>query len=178
MTTTLRSLVPSFAVDVVGVYDVNFNQVFPDGRPIKATVKEEATFFKHPLENSASRTDHIIFNPVEVSLSVILTGYQYRNVYQQIKQIFRAQTELIVQTKTDTYESMYIQGIPHDETPYSYDAVIMNLNLAETQLAATEVTFQPSNSADTDTVNRGQQEPGTPNDAQQAQGSTLSRIFS
>ena len=98
MTTTLRSLVPSFAVDVVGVYDVNFNQVFPDGRPIKATVKEEATFFKHPLENSASRTDHIIFNPVEVSLSVILTGYQYRNVYQQIKQIFRAQTELIVQT--------------------------------------------------------------------------------
>jgi len=178
MTTSLRNLTPTAAVDVVGVYDVDFNQVFPGGRPIKATIKEEATFFKHPLENSTSRTDHIIFNPVEITLNVVLIGEQYRNVYQQIKQIFRGQTQLIVQTKTDTYENMYIQGMPHDEDPGSFDAVIMSLMLAETQLAATEVVFQAARLSDSDTVDRGQQEPREPTDAEAGRGSLLSRIFS
>lgn len=178
MTVSLRNLTPTAAVDVVGVYDTDFNQVFPDGRPMKASIKEDATFFKHPLESSATRTDHIIFNPVEVNLTVLLTGEQYRNIYQQIKQIFRAQTQLIVQTKTDTYENMYIKGIPHDETSESYDAVVMSLILDETQLAVTEVTFQPSNTADSSTSDRGQQEPKQPTDAEQFRGSTLSRIFS
>lgn len=177
MTQSLLNLTPTSAVDVVGVFDVNFNQVFPDGRPIKATINEEATFFKHPLESSATRTDHIVFNPVDINLSVVLTGDQYRNVYKQIKQIFRDQTQLIVQTKTDTYENMYIQGMPHDETPESYDSVIISLALSETQLALTEVTFVPSDLADSNTVDRGQQEPGTPTDAESSRGSTLSRVF-
>ena len=115
------------AVDVVGVYDVDLNQVFPGARPLKATISDEATFFKHPLESSATRTDHIIFLPVKIAMSVMMTGEDYKSVYQQIKQIYRSQTQLIVQTKTDTYENIFIKSIPHEESPENYDSIIMNL---------------------------------------------------
>jgi len=165
------------AVDVVGVYDVDFNQVFPDARPLKASVSDEATFFKHPLESSATRTDHIIFQPIKITMSVLMSGDDYISVYQQIKQIYRSQTQLIVQTKTDTYEDIFIQSIPHEESPENYDSIIMNLILEETKLAVTEITFIPESLSDNDTTNRGQQEPETPSDAQNQKGSTLSRWF-
>ena len=177
MSTDLSNLTPTKAIDVVGVYDVGFNQVFPEGSPIKAMINEAATFFKHPLEDSTNRTDHMIFDPIEIVMDVMLVGDQYRDIFKQIKQIFRDQTQLIVQTKTDTYENMYIQGMPHDETAREYDSVVVSIALAETKFSATTTTFAPESSADTDTVGRGQQEPKTPTDSQASRGSTLSRWF-
>lgn len=165
------------AVDVVGVYDVDFNQVFPDARPLKASISDEALFFKHPLESSATRADHIIFQPIKITMSVMMSGEDYKSVYQQIKQIYRSQTQLIVQTKTDTYEDIFIQSIPHEESPENYDSIIMNLILEETQLAATVVTFIPEDQADKNTKNRGQQRPETPTESQEQKGSTLHRWF-
>lgn len=165
------------AVDVVGVYDVDFNQVFPEARPLKASVSDEALFFKHPLESSATRTDHIIFQPIKISMPVMMSGEDYKSVYQQIKQIYRSQTQLIVQTKTDTYENIYIQSIPHEESAENFDSIIMNLMLEETQLAVTVITFAPESQSDSDTKNRGQQESSTPTEAQEQRGSTLSRWF-
>lgn len=165
------------AVDVVGVYDVDFNQVFPEARPLKASVSDEALFFKHPLESSATRADHVIFQPIDVAMSVIMSGDDYESVYQQIKQIYRSQTQLIVQTKTDTYENMYIQSIPHEESPANYDSIIMNIILKETKLAATVITFIPESLSDSDSKNRGQQQPKTPTDAQEQRGTTLARWF-
>lgn len=161
MTTDLRSLIPTAAVDVVGVFDVDFNQVFPDARAMKATVKDDATFFQHPLESSVIRTDHIIFNPVQIGLTVIMSGDEYRNIYRQIKQIYRDQTQLIVQTRTDTYEQMYIQQMPHDESPDNFDSVVMEISLYETLIAVTEVSFLPAALKNTDTKDGGQKEPGT-----------------
>lgn len=164
-------------IDVVGVYDTDFKQVFPDAVPIKATINEEATFFKHPIEDSTTRTDHVIFNPVTVGLSVFLTGAQYRDIYSQIKQLFRDQAQLIVKTKTDVYENMYIQSMPHDEEPGSVDSVIMAISLNETKFSQTTVEFLPVDQNDTDTVDRGQQEPIEPSEADQGRASTLSRLF-
>lgn len=177
MTRSLLDLIPSKAVDVVGIYDEDFNQLFDTARPVKASVKAEATFFNHPLESSATRTDHIIFNPVEISLSMILSGDEYRNVYAQIKQSFLDQAPLIIQTRADTYQNMYIQGIPHDETPDAYDAIILSFNVRETQVATTEVTFLPEAQADTSTKNRGQQEPRDTTDSEEESSSFLFRWF-
>lgn len=165
------------AVDVVGVYDVDFNQVFPDARPLKASISNEALFFKHPLESSASRTDHVIFQPIKIAMSMIMTGENYKSVYQQIKQVYLNSIQLIVQTKVDTYENIYIQSMPHEESPANFDSVIMNLTLEETKIAVTVITFIPESLSDNNTKNRGQQQPKTPTDAQEQRGSTLSRWF-
>ncbi len=176
MTQQLTNLTPTAAIDVVGIFDINFNQLFADGSPIKATIKDEATFFKHPLESSAVRTDHIIFNPVQIQLAVMLTGEEYRNVYQQIKTAYRGQTQLIVQTKTDTYENMYIQSIPHDEDPDLFDAVIMALTLQETQISVSRFDFIPESLANRDTVNRGQQDSEDATESQEDRGTLALRL--
>lgn len=165
------------AIDVVGVYDVDFNQVFEGARPLRSSITDEAQFFKHPLESSATRTDHVIFLPVKISMGMIMSGADYKSVYQQIKQLYKNQTQLIVQTKTDIYENIYIKSIPHEESPGNFDSLTMNLMLEETLIAVTVVTFIPENDADKNTKNRGQQRPGTPTDAQQQRGSTLYRWF-
>lgn len=165
------------AIDVVGVYDIDFNQVFSDARPLKVSISDEAVFFKHPLENSTTRTDHVIFQPIKITMSMVISGEDYKNVYQQIKQLYRSQTQLIVQTKIDTYENIYIQSIPHEESPANFDSIIMNLILEETKLAVTVITFIPELQSDNDTKNRGQQESSTPTNAQEQKGSTLSRWF-
>ncbi len=160
------------AADVVGVFDDDFNQLFPGARPLKASVKDDATFFKHPLEDSSNRTDHIIFSPIEVSMTLVVAGVDYESVYQQISQAFRSQTQLIVLTKVEAYDNMYIQSMPHEQTPGNFDAIVMVLGLVETKIAVTVAVFQPTEEADTNTVDRGQLEP-----VETENGSTLARWF-
>ena len=178
MTFGLLNLIPTRAVDVVGVYDENFKQVFTEGRPVKATINDDATFFKHPLENSDQRTDHIIFNPVEINLTLILAGREARTAFATIKQAYANQTKLIVKTRADTYDDLYVKAMPHDESPDSYDAVVINLILEETRIAGADVSFKPLNSSDSNTVRRGQQRTKTPTDKQESRASTLARLFS
>lgn len=177
MTFSLLNLIPTAAVDVVGVYDADFNQVFAGAQTIKATIKNDATLFRHPLEDGTEITDHSIFNPVEISLTAILSGNQYRNVYQQIKQAFRDRSQLIVQTRADSYSNMYISGMPHDETPDAYDAIIVSIQLQEAEFSTAEIVFSPANDADKTTKSRGQQEPVEPTANEAQQGSTLFRWF-
>jgi hypothetical protein len=165
------------AVDLVGVFDIDWNQVFPGARPLKAVVNDKATFFKHPLEDSSTRIDHIIFDPIEIVLSLIMYGFDYKQVYQQVKQKFKSQTQLIVQTKTDDYENMYIQAIPHEESPDNFDSVIMALKLYETKIAGTVVAFVPAIKTDSDTQNRGQQEPMIPLRTRDDNNTVLLSIF-
>jgi hypothetical protein len=157
---------PTKSVDVVGVFDVDFNQVFPGARPLKLVVNDKATFFKHPLEDSSIRIDHMIFDPVEAVLSLMIYGHNYRNVYQQVKQKYRNQTQLIVLTKVDTYQNMYIQAMPHDESPENFDSVIMALKLYETKFGVTAISFASADPSDSDTKNRGQQDPKEPTENQ------------
>ena len=180
MSAPLAEPVSTSAMDVVGVFQesgTSMVQVFPEANQMKLSVNHTATFFKHPLESSATRTDHIIIDPVEIVLDVMLTGIDFKSIYESIKQLFLSQAKLIVQTRADTYENMYIQGLPRDETPDVTNAVLISIVLAETQFANTTVTFVPANLRDSDTVDRGEVEPKEANESQNNRGSLLFRAF-
>lgn len=126
--------------DVVAVLDKDFNQLFPDGRPIKASVTETAKLMEHPIETGAVITDHRIINPVEIELSLILTGDAYPDVYKAIKDVFTGNSTVVVQTRTDSYQNMLIQAMPHEETPDMVDVIAMALKLRQVLLI--DVQFQ------------------------------------
>ena len=104
----IDALIPNASADVVAVFDQDFNQVFENARPIKAAVNEESKIMDHPLETGATISDHQIFLPIGIELSLILSRDDYRSVYQQIKQLFRTNSILTVQTRTDSYPNMLI----------------------------------------------------------------------
>lgn len=149
--------------DVVAVLDKDLVQVFPFARPIKATVREDAKLMEHPLETGASVVDHRIFLPTEIELSMLLTSEEYADVYQQIKQIWKRGDILSVQSRTDSYDSMVISAIPHEESADMLDGVTQAVMLKEVKFV--DITFTerkiPVNSApkNTKTKDRGEQRP-------------------
>lgn len=151
------------AADVVGVFDSNFRQVFPEARTLKATVKEEAKVMEHPLEDGSSIVDHKIILPIEVDLSVIIQSADFRSVYDQIKRYYLGAELLSVQTRTGVYNSMVIQSMPHDESPDMLDTVAIALKLKEVKLVTAQFgTLPPRKVAkpeSSSTVKRGEQQP-------------------
>lgn len=158
MTTNLQNPVSTDGSDVVGIFDTEYNQLFSGAKIIKASVTPSANFFKQPLEDSTTRVDHVVVQPMEISLGAIVSGVNYREIYQQIFQAFKVQTQLIVRTKVGSYDNMYIQSMPHDEAAESFDVIVISFNLEETLLSSVVEIFIPQAQADSSTVDRGLQE--------------------
>jgi hypothetical protein len=156
------------AVDVVGVFDANLNQLFADARPIKAMVKPDSKFMDHPGESGITITDHRVFEPVEIELSMILKAATFRDTYQQVKTAYVGLTALSVQTKADTYANMYIIAMPHDEDPDLFDTISLALKLREVNFVVAQYAQLPaslvSNKSNSSTVKTGQKTaaPATP----------------
>lgn len=168
------NLIPSNAQDVVAVLKSDLTQVFEQARAIKATVMRASKAMEHPLETGASVIDHRIILPVTVELSLLLTSADYRAVYQQVRDLFKSGELLTVQTRVDSYESMLIEKMPHDESPDMIDGVALALSLKEAQFVQAQFSaLQVARPTDSNTVQRGQQQP----QASTRQSSILSGIF-
>lgn len=167
------------AVDVTAVLDSSLNQVFTTARPVKATTKPTSKLMEHPLETGATRIDHRVFNPTDIELSMVLVGEEYRQVYQQIKDIWLRGDLLTVQTRTDSWPSMMIKDMPHEESPDLIDGVTLILILHEVMFTTAEfrdmkVKPKMAEAKNTSTVKRGEQRPTeTP---EPRKGSVLSKV--
>jgi len=147
--------------DVVAVYDQNFNQVFSKARIIKPVVKPTAKGMEHPLESGTTVTDHVILQPTELELTMIIAGTDISNTYETIYNYWYNKTLFTVQTKATDYSNMYILEMPHEESPDQYDAISIILNFKQA-LIATSTTSKtvPADPTNSNTVNRGTQIPG------------------
>jgi hypothetical protein len=168
----------SAAVDVVGVFDSGLNQLFQDARPIKAMVKEQSKLMDNPGETGISITDHRIFEPTEIELSLVLRPATFRDTYAQIKTAYQQLTPLSVQTKTDTYANMYVLAMPHDEDPDIFDTVSLALKLREVNLVTAQFAQLPAGqvkkASNSSTVKTGQKTTTTATPQQQ---SVLHELF-
>lgn len=169
------------AIDVVGIFDEDFQQLAPGARPMQAFVREEARLMDHPIESGATITDHRVIQPVEVTLSLMLDDPA--NDYEQIKAIYRAAALVTVQTRTGTYNNLLIAALPHDETPDVFDKTPLSLTLREVVLVEAQFQALPprqvADPRDASTSKRGQK--STTTETADASGekksSTLYRIF-
>ena len=165
------------SVDVVAVLDSDLNQLFQLARPIKAVVVEDSKAMEHPVEDGSTITDHRVILPVEIELSFILASEEYRDVYQQIRELFYRADLLTVQTRTGSYPNMLITKMPHEETTDLADGTTLAMTLRETIIVEAQFSDAKVRRApDSKTVPRGEQQPKT--SAQESRkGSILSGIF-
>lgn len=173
--------VPTASADVVGVFDQNFNQLFSQATSMKVTVSESSELMKHTLEDGAKITDHAVFDPNTIELSVMVSGQFYRSIFQQIKQVYKSRTIVTIQTKADSYENMVISKMPHDEDPEMFDAIIIAISLEEARFTTPQYGTLPpakvANKSQASTVDKGQQQTAPANDEQTARGGLLYRLF-
>lgn len=161
MAAAINSIISLFYKDAVAIYDQNFKQIFQNARPLKAVVKEEAKVMEHPIETGATITDHRVILPVEIEMSMIVGSSNYQDVYNQIRQYYLNSTLVIVQTRSGVYPNQLIAGIPHEEDPSQYAQLIIAIKFKEAQFVTTQTTVIPKNPTNTNTVNRGNQQPKT-----------------
>jgi hypothetical protein len=135
MSDTQNGFTPTNAYDVVGIFDANFNRLFTDARPLRASVKETAKLMKHPIESGATIVDFRVIDPIEIDLSLVLLSATYVDTYNQIRATFLGNDTINVQTNTGLYTNFLISGMPHEETPDHFDTITISLKLEEVKLA-------------------------------------------
>ena len=174
LTNIISTLLPSFAVDQVAVFDQDFTQLFKRARSLKAVVKEQAKVMEHPVESGAVITDHRIILPVEIELTLILSSSDYQDVYKSIRQYYLNGTLLVIQTRSDIYQNQLISSMPHEEDPTQYDALALALSLKQVIFVTAQYGVLPKAPKNSNTVKRGTQQ-GTP--ATEDQGTALHQTF-
>lgn len=158
----IDTLLPSSAVEYVGVYTPKFVQVFPNARPLKVVVKLISKLMEHPVENGATITDHRVIQPIEIEMSVMLNSADYQEVYKDIRQYYLNATLLTVQTRSAVYSNMLIQQLPHEEDPEQFSAIPVAITFKQVLFAMTKFGVVPKKKVNTSTVNRGTQQAQAP----------------
>ena len=178
MAQTDNTQTSSGAVDVVAVLDADLNQLFPEARPIKATVKEEAKAMEHPLETGAMTVDHRVLLPIEIELQCLLTREEYAETFQREKDVYLAADLCTVQTRVDSYDDMLIIAMPHEESSDMQDGVTLIVQLRHVLFVTAEFRdlpkVKPTNPKNSATKQRGEQRPAETTEPRK--GSILSRM--
>lgn len=165
--------------DVVAVLQSDSNQqVFAKARPTTATIYETAKLMEHPLEDGSTIADHIVFEPNAIDLPVRIAGKDAAEVFDQIRQLWRAGTVLTVQTRIATYANMVILEVPHDERPDEWDSTLVGLRFRQAifvkSIYGGLAPKAVKNKAQASTAKRGAQQTTT---APVAHGSLLQQWF-
>lgn len=165
-------------MDVTGVFDSNFRQVFEDAQSLKATISPTAKFPQHPLENGSTVGDHAIFEPVTIELTAVLVPETYKDTYNRIGRAFRNAQGFAIQTRVGVFSNMFLQAIPHEETPEKIDTIQMVLKFTEIRFVTPTYAPLPArkvaNKTQASTTPRGQQ---SGKDPKPQTGSVLSKIL-
>lgn len=145
------------SVDVVGVLDQSFTQLFPAARPMRLAVRENSRTMEHPLETGQIISDYKIILPIEIDILFMVPAADYRNTYQQIKGQFITSQKLTVQTKSASYGNMIIAEMPHEEKPEIFDSLLINLHFKQIQIVQPSPDFAPADPTQANTQALGEQ---------------------
>lgn len=176
-----ENLITLGGIDVIAIYTQNDTepvQVFSAARPIRASIKEDSKTMDHPLETGSTITDYIIFNPIEIDMSMIIQGENYQNTYCSIRQFFTEATLFTIQTKTGLYSDMIISSMPHQENNEYWDAIPIELKFKQVVFASNSTaSFSPEAANDSGTAKRGNLQPKAPSPTQLPNRSAFKHIF-
>lgn len=127
------------------------------------TTNRTATVMQHPLETGASVMDHRILDPTELTMRVIATKNDYRNVYASIQSYHRNSMLVKIHTRTRVNRNMCIVAFPDEQDPELFDAISMEITFREmafvTPSQGTMTEENTREKADSNTVQQGQKSP-------------------
>lgn len=150
--------IPTLFIDVVAVYDDTYNLVLEDARYMNATIRETSRPLEHPIETGVVIADQKIIDPIEVELSIIAERENFRNVYNELKSLYKSSDLLILQTKTTSYKRLYITEMPHDERSDMFDAISISVRLRESITTQKATFFFPQDAENSSVVEKGEQQ--------------------
>ena len=125
-------LATSSAADLVAILDNdNLQQLFTATSPMRVSVRESKKATQFAVEDGTTRSDHVTTDAVEISIDLFISDELSRNGYEEIRQAWRDNRLVTVQTKISSYPDMLILEIPLDETPEAGGSIMMPIRMQE-----------------------------------------------
>lgn len=97
---------------------------------MNAFVNEGGQLMRHPLEDGSKITDHLVIDPVQIRMPVMIQG-DYRPIVEEVRQAFLQGVLFTVICRAGTYRNMALAAMPHEESAEVADAVVMTLEFGE-----------------------------------------------
>ncbi len=143
----------------VRIFDLaSFTTLFDSVNPTQVTIDDSHQAITFTVENGESRSDHVVINPISISISLLLTG-DIANAYATIKQLYDENTLVGIQTRVSTYQPMLLESLSHDEDPSKVDAIELKLKFIEWKSIEPEYNKKSAKSTkkpkQSSTINRG-----------------------
>lgn len=177
----LSDFISTSTTDSVAILNSDtLEPLFESAHPMRVSVIEEKRATKFAVEDGTERSDHVVKELTEIVIEFMLTD-DTRNGFANIRQAWLDNKVVTVQTKVNSYESMLILSIPHDEYAGIGDAIMIPIRLQEwVEVKPQEGSLPQSkveNPAQSSTVKRGQVAAGSADSETQRRGSILSEWF-
>ena len=163
-------------LDVIAIYTENFIPVLTGTKKMSLTVDNRSKLARQPVESGASIIDHKTILPVEIRLNLFFDSMRYRIDYPQIKQFYDNSDSLIIQTRSGIYKNMYIESLPHNESPGRYDTLMMSLSMVEVNFIVPEFEEVPQDPKNTATKDAGSVQASEAMLPEEDQGSSFTQL--
>jgi hypothetical protein len=132
-------------IDILGVLDQDsMQQIFPEARPVNASIRESARVMDYPVETGAILSDHKVILPTEIEIITVINALHYSSAYQALRNAWINSTLLSVQTRTGTYRNMVVAEMPHEESPDMFNAITQTIRLREVLFVVPSSIAMPS----------------------------------
>ena len=163
----------------VKIFDTeSFTTLFESVNPVQLNVRDEHKATQFQVESGETRSDHVVINPVEIGMDLILTG-ELKDAFEAMQQAYDQHQLVGIQTRVKTYQPMLIVNFYHDEIPDMADAVKLSLRFTEWRTVEPEYGELPprkvAKKEQSSTVNRGKVQTKEADIATKKKGSALTK---
>lgn len=166
------------AQDLVCILDNdNLQQIFTATSPIRVSVRESKKATQFAVEDGSERSDHVVTAATEISFDLFIRDEWARNGYEEIRQAWRENRLVTVQTSVSSYPDMLILDIPHDETQEGGGSIRIPVRMQEWRTYEPQYGELPpakvKNKNQSSTVQAGQKQTSETSEATRRRGSVL-----
>lgn len=98
---------------------------------LSATVTPTSDICEHPLESGAKIAEYAILEPLQATVRIAMPTHRYRQIFNQITELYKNKTYIILQTKYGFYKNMVLESMPHDLDYKDIDRTPIELKLRQ-----------------------------------------------
>ena len=127
---------------------------------MQVSVNESKKITRFQVEDGTEKNDHIIENAIEIVLRVVMVG-EIVQLFEALRQTYRENDLVTIQTKVAVYADMAVEEIPHEEEAGMSDGITLEIRLVQWREVTPEYgELSPNDVAEpkqADTAKRGSQ---------------------
>lgn len=143
----------------------NNSEILTDCILMEVDATDDAKTMDHPIEDGAVVTDHIVFNPKQVTLRCVLpeTSIGYERALREIKILYEQSREVTVKIRSDVYSSLIMTGKPVRVAAETLERITYELSFKQIITAVSQYVPMPvsivKHKQDASTISSGEKQP-------------------